>query len=49
LFNQLSAAGVEYDDVVATLERDGIEKFVASFNQLLKRVADKQRHFAAAA
>jgi transaldolase len=49
LFNQLYAAGVDYDDVVATLEREGIEKFVASFNELLKRVADKRRHLAAAA
>jgi hypothetical protein len=40
LFNQLDAAGVDYEDVVATLERDGIEKFVASFNQRLKRVSD---------
>ena len=32
-----------------TLEREGIEKFVASFNELLKRVADKRRHLAAAA
>lgn len=31
---QLSAAGVDYDDVVATLEREGIEKFVAALNQL---------------
>ena len=49
LFNKLYAAGVDYDDVVATLEREGIEKFVASFNELLKRVADKRRHLAAAA
>jgi transaldolase len=48
LFNQLYAVGVDYDDVVATLEREGIEKFVASFNELLKRVADKRRHLAAA-
>ena len=48
LFNKLYAAGVDYDDVVATLEREGIEKFVASFNELLKRVADKRRHLAAA-
>jgi transaldolase len=47
--NLLSAVGVDYDDVVATLERDGIEKFVASFNQVLKRVDDKRRHLAAAA
>src|SRR5207249_8516533 len=32
LFNQLYAAGVDYNDVVATLEREGIEKFVASYN-----------------
>jgi transaldolase len=48
LFNKLYAAGVDYDDVVATLEREGIEKFVASFNELLRRVADKRRHLAAA-
>jgi transaldolase len=49
LFNKLYAAGIDYDDVVATLEREGIEKFVASFNELLKRVADKRRNLAAAA
>jgi transaldolase len=48
LFIQLDAAGVDYDDVVATLEREGIEKFVASFNELLERVADRRRHMAAA-
>jgi transaldolase len=49
LFNKLYAAGVDYHDVVATLEREGIEKFVASVNELLKRVGDKRRHLAAAA
>ena len=49
LFNDLYAAGLDYDDVVATLERKGIETFAASFNQLLARIADKQRRFAAAA
>ena len=49
LFNQLYAVGVDYDDVIASLEREGIEKFVASFNELLKRVGDKQRDLAAAA
>jgi transaldolase len=42
VFNQLYAAGVDYDDVVATLEREGIEKVVASFNELLKGIADKR-------
>jgi transaldolase len=49
LFAQLSSAGVDYDDVVATLEREGIEKFASSFNELLKRIGDKRRHLAAAA
>ena len=49
LFNQLYAAGLDYDDVVATLEREGIEKFVASVNQLLKGIADKRHQLAAAA
>jgi transaldolase len=48
LFNQLYAAGVDYDDVVATLEREGIEKFVASFDEILKGIADKRQEPAAA-
>jgi transaldolase len=49
LLVQLEAAGVEYDDVVATLEREGIEKFVASFDRLLARIRSKRRELAAAA
>jgi transaldolase len=49
LFNKLDAVGIDYDDVVMTLEREGIEKFVASFTELLKSVGDKRRHLAAAA
>jgi transaldolase len=49
LFNKLYAVGVDYDDVVATLEGEGIEKFVASFNELVKRVGERRRHLAAAA
>jgi transaldolase len=49
LFNQLYAAGLDYDDVVATLEREGIDKFVASFSELLQGIADKQRQLAVAA
>ena len=29
LFDQLAAAGVDYDDVTDTLEREGVEKFAA--------------------
>jgi transaldolase len=43
LFNQLYAAGVDYDDIVATLEREGIEKFRASFAQLLEEIAQKHQ------
>ena len=49
LFNRLYAAGVDYDDVVATLEREGIDKFLASFNQLLEGIAKKQRELGVAA
>jgi transaldolase len=49
LFNQLYAAGVDYDDVVATLEREGIDKFVASFAELLQGIAAKRRQLASAA
>jgi transaldolase len=41
--------GVDYDDVVATLEREGIEKFVVSYNSLLKGIANKRNELAAAA
>jgi transaldolase len=49
LFKQLYAAGVDYDDVVATLEREGIDKFVASFNELLQGIAEKRQQLASAA
>ena len=42
LFNQLYAAGIDYDDVVTTLERAGIEKFRASFTQLLEEITQKR-------
>jgi hypothetical protein len=34
--------------VIATLEREGIEKFIASFTELLQGIADKRRQLAAA-
>ena len=49
LFNELYAAGVDYHDVVATLEREGIEKFIASVNELLSRIEDKRHDLASAA
>jgi transaldolase len=49
LFNKLYAAGIDYDDVVATLEREGIEKFVASVDRLLDGIRAKRDALAAAA
>jgi transaldolase len=43
LFAELDAAGVDYDDVVATLEREGIEKFVRAYEQLLADIDAKRR------
>src|SRR5215212_5307352 len=42
LFNQLYAAGVDYDDVAATLECEAIDKFSASFTALLQGIAAKR-------
>ena len=38
VLNRLAAAGVDYDDVVATLEREGVEKFAASWNDLVTAI-----------
>jgi transaldolase len=42
LFEQLAAVGIDYDDVVDTLEREGVEKFSASFAELLDGVRAKR-------
>lgn len=36
--DELAAVGVDYDDVVETLEHEGVEKFAASWNELLDGV-----------
>jgi transaldolase len=41
LLDELEAAGVDYDDVVATLEREGVEKFSDSFRELLDGITTK--------
>ena len=35
----MADAGVDYDDVVETLEREGVDKFADSFHQLIEAVA----------
>lgn len=41
-FDRFREAGVDPDDVVAVLEREGVEKFAASFRELLDGVAGKR-------
>src|SRR5215211_1246638 len=41
-------AGIDYDDVVATLEREGVEKFAKSFEQLFEDVEAKRDQMVAA-
>jgi transaldolase len=41
-------AGIDYDDVVAVLEREGVEKFAASFKELIDGVAAKRDQLVAA-
>jgi transaldolase len=42
LLEDLAAAGVDYDDLTDTLEREGVEKFSASFEELLEALGEKQ-------
>jgi transaldolase len=42
LLEELAEAGVDYDDVVATLEREGVEKFADSFRHLLDGIESKR-------
>ena len=41
--------GIDYDDVVETLEREGVEKFAKSFQQLFADVEAKRDSLVAAA
>jgi transaldolase len=38
VMSRLTAAGIDYDDVIATLEKEGVDKFVASWNDLVATV-----------
>jgi transaldolase len=42
LLEQLAAVGIDYDDVVETLEREGVQKFADSFAELLDGVHAKR-------
>jgi len=42
VFDQVAEAGVDYDDVVETLEREGVQKFADSFSELLDGIRSKR-------
>jgi transaldolase len=42
VFEQLAQLGVDYDDVTAVLEKEGIEKFSDSFSELLEGIKSKR-------
>jgi transaldolase len=48
LLGELERAGVDYDDVTETLEREGVEKFADSFEELLDGIRAKRSQLAAA-
>jgi transaldolase len=39
----LAEAGVDYDEVTETLEREGVEKFEKSFDEMLEVISEKSR------
>jgi transaldolase len=48
VFDDLKAAGIDYDDVSETLEREGVEKFAKSFKDLFSDVESKRDELVAA-
>jgi transaldolase len=48
LFAELERVGVDYDDVTDTLEREGVQKFSDSFEELLEGIKAKRRELAPA-
>jgi transaldolase len=44
----LEQAGVDYDDLTDTLEREGVAKFADSFDELMQSLASKREALAPA-
>ena len=42
VFEQIAEAGVDYDDVTDTLEREGVQKFIDSFTELMEGIEAKR-------
>ena len=48
LLVDLRDAGIDYDDVTETLEKEGVQKFIDSFVELKQGIAEKRAVLAAA-
>ena len=48
VLESFAEAGIDYDDVVATLEREGVEKFTKSFEDLIEGIEAKRDAMVAA-
>jgi transaldolase len=48
VFDDLKAAGIDYDEISETLEREGVEKFAKSFKDLFSDVESKRDELVAA-
>jgi transaldolase len=42
LLDDMRAAGIDYDDVVETVEREGVDKFIASLDELKQGIESKR-------
>ncbi len=42
VLHELEAAGIDYDDLTDTLEREGVEKFATAFDELLEGLREKR-------
>jgi transaldolase len=48
VLDDLAAAGIDYDDVVETLEKEGVKKFADSFKELFSNIESKRDQLVAA-
>ena len=48
VFEQFAEVGVDYDDVTDTLEREGVQKFIDSFTELMEGIDAKRKQLVAA-
>ena len=48
VFEQIAEAGVDYDDVTDTLEREGVQKFIDPFAELFEGLEAKRGQLAPA-